>query len=233
MDPISRSRPFFHPMPKGVKSPASNYYADIKWGHGFEQWPLVRFSTQADGSCLFHAIVNSFWPEYWEEKINDKSVSRSLIIETLRRELSEKLAARVSDAADSPTYYETLNRGYTATMAREVKEYSLEHMQRELNSHAYIGYGYIEFIGRVLRKDIYILEAVRRDVYQQVEDELELTLTGDRDSIVLYYTDNGHYELVGVANPDGTFSTYFGPDHSLIRFLYARAHSLRAERIRH
>ncbi len=95
-------------------------------------------------------------------------------------------------------------------------------MQKELNSHSYIGYGYIEFIGNALGKDIYVLEAIRRDIYRQTDEDLELIIKGNRNAVVLYYMDNGHYELVGLRNPDGTFDTHFSPEHSFIRFLYSR-----------
>lgn len=228
--PIHRmpvSRPFIR-MPSTIKSPIANYYSEIKWGNGFNQWPLVRFSTQGDGSCLFHAISNSFFRPYHTEMLDGKRIARTQMVHALRRELSEKLSVKVSDDPDSPTYYEQLNRGYTAQWAEDAKieEYTLKYMQKELNSNAYIGYGYIEFIGNALNKDIYVLEAIRRDIYRQIDEDLELVIKGNRNSIVLYYTDNGHYELVGVQNADGTFDTHFSPDHSLIRFLYGRVQNI-------
>jgi hypothetical protein len=227
LESVSRTRPFIR-MPAEIKSPAANYYSEIKWGNGFEQWPLVRFSTQGDGSCLFHAIANSFFRPYHTEMLDGKHVPRSRMITTLRRELSERLAMKVSDDPDSPTYYEQMNRGYTAQWAKDAKveEYTLPYMQNELNSNSYIGYGYIEFIGNALNKDIYVLEAMRRDIYRLVDEDLELIVKGNRNSIILYYMDGGHYELVGVRNADGTFDTHFSPDHTLIRFLYGRVQNI-------
>ena len=218
----------FHTMPPGIESPYANYYADIKWGNGFEKWPLVRFETRGDGSCLFHAIANSFFKPYHTEILYDKKVSRNKMISSFRKELSERLSDKISDDPTSPTHYEVVNRGYTAQWASEAKveEYTLSYMQNQLNSSSYIGYGYIEFIGNALNKDIYILEALRRDIYRQSDEDLELTIKGNRNSIILYYMDNGHYELVGVKNDDGTFGTHFSPDHTLIQFLYNRVQQI-------
>lgn len=218
----------FHPLPPGTTSPTATYFADIKWGQGFERWPLVRFSTQGDGSCLFHGIVNAFYRPYHTEMLNGKHVSRSRMITALRRELSEELNQKMTDNPSSPTHYEFLNRGYTAEFAKNAGtgEYTLSHMQNELNSHSYIGYGYLEFLGNVLNKDIYVLEAIRRDIYRQVDEDLELIIHGNRNSIILYYMDNGHYELVGLRRNDGTFDTYFSPEHSLIRFLNQRVRQI-------
>lgn len=225
--PSLKPRPFIR-MPATITAPTANYYSEIKWKNGFDQWSLVRFSTQGDGSCLFHAIANSFFRPYHTEMLDGKRVSRTQMIRALRRELSEKLSAKVTSDPKSPTYYDQLNRGYTAEWAADAKigEYSLDYMKKELDSSAYIGYGYLEFIGNALNKDIYILEATRQDIYRQFDEDLELMIKGDRSSIVLYNIDNTHYELVGVRNADGTFDTHFSPDHSLIRFLHNRVQNI-------
>lgn len=203
-------------IPPHIKSPVGRYFTNISWPNGFEQWRLVRFSTPMDGSCLFHAICNSFFEPYHTQILNGKHISRDSLVSLLRKELSHKLSSRVSDNVDSPTFYQTLNGGNTSTFAKSVPEFSLSYMQDQLQSSSPIGYGYMEFLGNVFSKDIYILEAARRDIY--VTDELSLTIKGDRPSIVLYYM-TGHYELVGIHNDNGTFDTHFSPNHSLIRFL--------------
>lgn len=211
--------PVFKPVPQTGHGPIGNYYAEIRWGDGFDQWPLVRFSTPMDGSCLFHAISNSFFAPYHTGILHGKSVSRNRMVAALRSELAQKLASKISDASNSPTHYDILSGGNTSAFAEAVPEFALSYMQAQLESHNSIGYGYMEFIGNALNKDIYILEAMRHDIY--LTDELPLTIKGDRNSIVLYYM-NGHYELVGIQNPDGSFDTHFRPDHTFIRFLYQR-----------
>lgn len=218
--------PTLQPMPPHLKAPFANYYAPIRWDYGFQNWPVVRFSTPMDGSCLFHAIANSFFEPYHKEEINGKHVSRVKMVATLRRELAEKLANKIDpNDPESLTHYDLLNRGNTAEFGNgaQIEEFKLGYMQSQLNSVLPIGYGYMEFIGNALNKDIYILSAATRDLY--VTDELSLTIKGDRCSIVLYYM-NAHYELVGLQNSDGTFDTHFAPDHSWIRFLNTRVHEL-------
>lgn len=211
------------PLPKGNGRPVANYYAEIRWDGGFENWPLVRFSTPMDGSCLFHAISNSFFAPYHTEILHGRHVSRDKMVAALRRQLAEKLADPISTEPGSPRHYDTLNGGNTSAFAEAVPEFALQYMQGQLDSHTPIGYGYMEFIGNALNKDIYILEALRHDIY--ITDELPLTIKGNRSSIVLYYM-NGHYELVGIQNPDGPFDTHFSPDHSFIQFLYNRVRQI-------
>lgn len=205
------------------EGPVGEYYAEINWGDGFEQWPLIRISTPMDGSCLFHAIANGFFNPYHTETLRGKHIARDKIISLLRRDLSEKLASKISDDPKSRTYYDVLNGGNTSEFSQAVPEFSLKYMREQLNSNFPIGYGYMEFIGNALMKDIYILEAVRHNIY--VTNELSYTIKGNRSSIVLYYI-NGHYELVGIQNSNKTYDTHFTPDHSFIRFLYARVQSI-------
>jgi len=212
----------FQRIPTSTKCPSANFFCPIRW-EIFNRWNIVRFSTPMDGNCLFHAISNSFFEPYHTEELNGKHVSRNQIVAYLRQELSQKLASKISDNSNSLTYYDTLNGGNTAIFAEAVPEFKLKYMQDQLDSRFPIGYGYMEFIGNILNKDIYILEAIRRDIY--VTDELAHTIKGDRRSIVLYYM-NGHYELIGIQNMDGTFDTHFASDHSFIRCLHNRVQQI-------
>lgn len=219
--PVSHPQQY-RPIPKTGSGPAGNYYAELHWPN-FQQWPMVRFQTPMDGSCFFHAISNSFFAPYHTEMLKGKHVSRDRMVAMLRRELSEKLAKKISDDPEAPTHYDILNGGNTRAFAEAVPEFSLANMQHELASRNPIGFGYLEFIGNALNKDIYILEAEKRDIY--VSHELSLTIKGNRKSIVLYYIP-GHYELVGLQRPDGGFDTHFSPEHSFIRFLNGRVQEI-------
>ena len=215
-------------MKEGIAKPFAKYFAELYWGGGFDQWHVVKFSTPADGSCLFHAIANSYFEAYHTELLRGKPITREKIVTGLRKELSNMLSQKVNEKdSASPRHYDILNHGNTAAFSKEVATYSLENMQKELDSLRYIGYGYMEFIGNVLEKDIYILDGYRCDIY--ITDELPLTIKGDRPSIVLCYMNNNHYELVGIENEDGTFATHFSPEHSFIRFLFQRVQELIAE----
>lgn len=211
------------PLPSTTNSPIANYYSELRWGDGFEYWNLVRFSTPMDGNCLFHAICNSFWEPYHSQMLNGKAIGRDEIISRFRKGLSKKLASKVSDSSDTSTYYNVLNGGNTSNFAKSIPEFELNYMQSQLNSNLAIGYGYIEFIGNVLKKDIYILDAIRHDIY--ISDELAYSIKGNRDSIILYYR-NGHYELIGIQINEDKFHTHFDYTHSFIKFLYARVNNL-------
>lgn len=194
------------------------YHSYINWNF-LSSWKLVRIGTPMDGSCLFHAIINAYFEPYRSEILHGTPISRFDIIKRLRTELSIALSSPIDPNHPHPTYYESLNFGNTKEFSQAVPEFSLSYMQNELNSNSPIGYGYMEFIGNILNKDIYILDSKRQDIY--ITDELPLTIKGTRKSIVIYYM-SGHYELVGIENNDGSYSTHFSPNHSLIKTLYNR-----------
>lgn len=178
-------------------------------GPVFKPWNLVKYHTIGDGNCLFHAICNSYFTGYHSEKIDKNHVSRTKMVQVLRQELASKL----------PEYYDKLSNGNMATFSKDVPEYTLANMQKTLNSKAYIGYGYLEYIGLVLNKDIYIIDGAKGDLYKS--DDIKLYIKGNRPSIVLYYIMN-HYELVGLIVDKSSCITHFLPDHPFIKFLHER-----------
>jgi hypothetical protein len=204
-------------------TPYASHYSPLVWDDGYENWKLVKFATAMDGSCLFHAVANAFFEPYHTLKMAGAAITREELIKGMRKELSETLARPVNETPGSLTHYQTINGGNTLAFSAQAPEFALAYMQSQLDSVSPIGYGYIEFICNALDKDIYILDGFRHDIY--ISDELRYTIKGTRNSIVLCYM-NGHYELMGIANQDGTFSTHFSPEHSLIRFLYARVQTI-------
>lgn len=204
------------PMPEGISSPIAKYYMHITW---YPNWNLVRFSTPMDGNCLFHAICNSYFTPYHTQTINGKKITHNRIIHLLRKGLADELSKPIVNEPNAPRYYDILNAGYLKDFAKDVPEFSLEHMKKQLNSTEPIGYGYMQYIGLILDKDIYILNANTKDIY--ISDELVYCITGKRQSIVLYYINDNHYELVGIKKGN-KFITYFDCRHSFIQMLYRR-----------
>jgi len=212
----------YHKFETPKSGHVGNYYCVINWMKQYGNWDLVRIGTPMDGNCLFHSISNSFFVPYYTENINGTRISRIKIIQSMRQELSEKLEEKISAENNAPRNYDLLNGGNTSIFAKYVPEFDIKYMQSQLNSNYPIGYGYMEFIGNTLNKDIYIIESNRKDIY--LTDELPLTIKGNRMSIVLYYI-NGHYELCGIRTENG-YNTHFSPQHSLIKFLNNRVNNI-------
>ena len=124
----------------------------------------------------------------------------------------------------SPTYYDVLSRGQLSEFSKSVPAYSLENMQRELDSDRAVDNAYNEFISDQLEKDIYILDGIKRDVYiTGYDDEI---LYKNRPSIIILYLP-GHYELVGL-EINGIIKLLFDPDHDLIQTIRSRMYELRS-----
>lgn len=208
---------------------STDTWESFSWKGDFNRWNTVRIHTIGDGNCFFHSLLNSFFVPYHNEKLNGKRVSRHDMARSLRRELALKLDQKVDpDDPNSPTNYDLLGRGNRKEFSSEVKELSLKRMKKLLDSSEHIGFGYIEYISNQLRRNIYILNGDKNDVY--ITGEESLFMDKERDSIVLYYKP-GHYELVGIENRDGTISTIFAHDHPFIRFLRYRIRQLMSKEI--
>lgn len=131
---------------------------------------------------------------------------------------AEKLEETVPD--ENVSYYEQISNGQLSSFSQQDPSLSLSSMQRTLRSSESIGFGFLEFIGNVLKKDIYILSGDTLDVYQT--DEYSCSIKG-RNSIVLYHTKSGsgHFELVGLCLGDEAY-THFLPNNPFIDLIRSR-----------
>lgn len=204
----------------------------LNWSGDFRFEGMIRIFVPKDGSCFFHALASAYLKPYIIGKIGDKHLNRSRFIRQLRSDLAKKLGSRVNPLdPDSPTHYETLSNGELPKIAETLPEYSLENMQRELDSVSWISNIYNEFISDELNFDIYILDGEKQDVYMTgTEDRL---LYKNRHSIVILYLP-GHYELVGVVGNESRsqsrsdyVSTVFEPTSPFITAIRDRMNQLR------
>lgn len=187
------------------------------------EWPLypnmVCIKVLADGSCFFHALCRACYMAYILEKFD-----RRKIVMNLRRNLAKRLGKN-SNKLDptSPLVYDMLSRGNLRKIAKDLPQYSLENMQNELLKGGSIDYIFHEFISNELEKDIYILDATKRDVYIiGNEDDI---LYKDRPSIVLLYNRN-HYDLVGIRMKE-QIHTLFSYDDPFIQTIRDRLNRAR------
>jgi len=195
-------------------------YELLNWNNTPFSYPgLVRIRTIGDGSCFFHAITKSFFMPYKEGIIDGVPLNKMEFIKNLRSDLAKKLGEKVNpNDPNSPRYYDVLSRGKLADFAKGVPQYTLENMQTQLNSNTPVDNVYNEFISNMLKKDIYLLDLITKDVYiTGTDDDI---LYKNRDSIIIL-TMPGHYELIGLMSDSGIL-TLFSPTHPLIRAIRNR-----------
>lgn len=199
-------------------------YENLKWDGVFEGLNMIRIRTPTDGSCYFHSLAKAFFKPYIMGKIDDQPFDRKQFIKNLRKDLSKKLALKVNlEDPHSKTYYETLSKGELNKISADMPEYSLESMQKELNSSSAISHIYNEFISDQLDLDIYILDSENKDVYMTgTEDYL---LYKNRRSVVLLYIP-GHFELVGILHSNKNIETLFYPNSEIIKKIRKRMKEL-------
>lgn len=192
----------------------SSSYHPVTWEWLTDEGHMViRFSTPMDGHCLFHAIANAYYAKY--QAYNDNERASHVI--KMRSELADRLGQEIKPGIK---YYDYINGGHTKAASLEYPELKLESMQALLRSSGPVGFGFLDYLGIVFNKDIYILDANTKDVYRTFE--YDYSIKGTRYSIVLYYTNNpGHFELVGLYLGDEAY-THFLPNNEFIKLLRSR-----------
>jgi hypothetical protein len=179
-----------------------------KLGWKLGNWEhLYVIPVPTDGHCLFHAISLGLLKSY---RTSIPS-ARHKYVKKLRKELAERFTRKE---------YESLFDSRLAQEAISVPEFSYENMLETLNTDRHIGGGFFSFICDKLSFDIYFLDDRNKCVYKS--DEFSFTQK-DRRSIIILFSNNNHYDLIVLKNPDGTYSTFLQPDHKLI--LYLRKHN--------
>jgi hypothetical protein len=184
---------------------------------------LIVIRTMADGSCLFHALLTAFYLPYQKNEVDRKE-----FVFKLREELADNLGKKAPNAGDK-TYYEILSGGYLARLSQSGIELgepiTLEGMKRTLgNPCEPISELYLEYISMMFNKDLYFLDIYQQDVYMLSNPDL--VQKGNRISIVVGYKP-GHYETVGLPQPDGTVKTAFEPNDEFIVRLRNRYNQLK------
>ena len=188
---------------------------ELNWDNNplakFKYPDMVEIEVPPDGSCFFHSICLAFYKPYIFSEIGNIKTQRSDIIKQFRHELSVILGESDENGI---TIYDTLSNGNLKLLGKEFpNEYSLQALQKMLDSNESIDHSVHEFISNEIGKDIYFLESDKMDVYKYGKD-LSL-LYKKRPSIVLMHH-NEHFNLVGIKNQDSTIDTYFDANHPFI-----------------
>lgn len=211
-----------------IRHLSDNEWERLDWKSPFGFKGMIRIRTPKDGSCFFHALAKSYFRPYMTGKLDGEPFNKKEFIKNLRKSLAEKLASRVkpTDPA-SLRHYDLLSRGTLEEFSKSVPAYSLENMQKELMDPSKpVDNVYNEFISNQLNKDIYILDAVKRDVYITGDDD-EILYKGRPSIVILYFP--GHYELIGLKT-DEKLKVLFDPNHSFIRTIRKRMSVIRADK---
>jgi len=182
-------------------------FSNISWNESFIYPNMVRIYTIGDGSCLFHAIISSFFTPYNKGILYGVPLDRRKFVAKFRSELADKLTQKLPNGR---TWYQSLSRGQLPSASRLNPEVSLAAMQSELRSSLAVDNKYNELLSEILNKDIYVLHDDIKDLYFLGISATDV-LYKNRDSIVILYSERTHhYELVGIKDPSsGDITTLF------------------------
>lgn len=203
-----------------IKPLITEEFERMKWDGFLKDFNLIRIRTFLDGNCMFHALAKAYFKPYIVGKKDGEPFDRREFIQNLRKDLAKTLGSKVNDDKNKDkTYYQILANGELENIAKDMPEYSLKNMQKELSSSTPVSNYFNEFISDQLNIDIYILDSKTKDIYMTGTD-LKLLYKKRRSIVILYMP--GHYELVGLMNEENYIETYFPPTHPFILKLQER-----------
>ncbi len=168
---------------------------------------LVTIPTLGDGNCFLHAILTSCNNRYNLMNISEKG--------NLARLLRNDLATILDVSINNSTFYQKLSRGQAEEIAKYVTEMRKDYMQAYLRSNHWLNDSFLEFFSIIFDINIVIISAKEKDIYRTGDKEL---LFKKRNTILVNYIDQAHFESIGIRTPDG-LKTIFHPESEIVKLL--------------
>lgn len=168
---------------------------------------LITIPTIGDGNCFLHAILTSSNEHYNAVNTSEKRK----LVRLLRNDLASLLDVKV----DGSTFYQKLSRGQSEDIAKHVTAMRKDYMQDYLRSNKWLDAIFLEFFSIIFNINIVIISAKEKDIYRTGDKEL---LFKKRNTILINYIDQVHFESLGISTPDG-LKTIFHPDSEIVKLL--------------
>lgn len=173
-------------------------------------YTLYTISSIGDGSCFLHSVLRAISPDYTEKN----KMGKIQMVREIREALSNMLEE--SPKGEDKTYYDLLSRGQLKDLSKTFDETKLENMKKFLRGNGWFNELYVEFISNVFDIDIYIIDHNKKELYIRGSNELFFK---NRNSIILGYYNEAHFDTLSVKDVNGEKKTYFSPNSIVIKKL--------------
>ena len=175
------------------------------------KYDFIPIDTIGDGSCLIHAILQSFSKEY--NNLNS-NLKKSNLVKEVRSHLSNILELEVKKK-DNKKVYHLLSRGQLENISQEIPETKIEYMKNYLNSNNFLTFHYIELLSEIFDINIIFISQKEKDIYYT--GDKELLFKDNRDTIFINYIEQTHYETITI---DGR--TLFSSEEKIVKDIIKR-----------
>lgn len=184
----------------------------------YPQEKIYRIATIGDGSCFFHAFLKAWYSPYQTDGHYD---FRYNLVKKFRRDLAWLLGQPNPESKEGQTYWATTANGgfvernrmqQTGTNFGVPFQYSLEGLQRLLNSMDYVGEEVYNYTADVIGFDVYVMYAHQENL--QLIHIAEKV--GTQRPAIIIQGNGQHYEVVAVER-QGQLQTNFTPEDGFIK----------------
>lgn len=170
------------------------------------KYNFQSINTIGDGSCLIHAILQSFSEEYNNLSTDNEKIK---LVKEVRFHLSNVLEIPVSNHKNK-LVYQLLSRGELINISKEIPEVKIEYMKKFLRSNQYLTFHYVELLSEIFDINIIFISEKEKDIY--FSGDTELLFKENRDTIFVNYIDQFHYETLKINN-----KTLFSSDEKIVK----------------
>ena len=164
----------------------------------------------ADGSCMFHSILQAFNKTYNTLDNNNKK--------EMVREFRNNLSDVLEEEVNGDIIYNKLSRGELKDFSKFYPPASLKAMQRDLKNNTWGDFRFLELMSEILDLNIFIIDKTKSDIYQTGDKEL---LYKDRDSIIILNTNNIHFDTIGLKTKHGV-KTLFNKNDPVVKLMLSK-----------
>lgn len=182
-----------------------------------KEYEFKIITAIADGSCMFHSILQAFNKTY---NTLDNTGKKNMV-----REFRNNLSDVLSEELDGVKIYDTLSRGELKEFSNFYPPASLNAMQRDLRSNTWGDIRFLELLTSILDLNIFIIDKYKSDVYHTGDPEL---LYKHRDSIIILNINNVHFDTIGVETKSG-LKTLFNKDDSIVKLMLSKVYKGRSK----
>ena len=167
----------------------------------FSVYDLWTVGVAGDGSCFLHALLYCLYAKYR----NMESDERKDFVQAIRRDLTQLF---------TPEAYNALAKGELSKLGKDDNNFSYNVVKTGLlNYDHWFGLEFLEFVSNAVGTNIHLVwwHNDRLEVYRHGADDSVVFKEG-RNSIVLLWQGNSHFQPVGRKDVDGTSISFVFED---------------------
>jgi hypothetical protein len=179
----------------------------------YNQYPVVRIAAIGDGSCFIHSVLKSYSTPY----ANNPSVKNRVDLALgLRRDLAYTL--QLPDPENTiMRLYDSFNGGIFPELAKSDPNFTLDNLQRTINSSGWLGDEIFEYATQRLGVNVIVMTPTSNNLVRESGGDIDQLRSPF--NIFIGHVGECHYETLGIyIEGEGIRTVFDGNDPFMIAY---------------